>query len=151
MKDPASLFSAHGVNVLRDQDGYPGAKPPWGTLVAVDLNVGEIRWKVPLGDWPGLREKGILNTGTQNFGGSIATAGGLIFIASTMDERFRAFDKTTGKLLWEVPIPAAGYAAPATYSINGVQYVVIAAGGGGKSGTKMSDAYVAYALPFSSR
>lgn len=142
MKDNPELYVPSGINVLRDQEGRPGVKPPWGTLVAVDLNAGEIKWKSPLGDFKGMKD-----SGTQNFGGSIATAGGLIFIASTMDAKMRAFDKTTGVKLWEHELPAAGYAAPCTYSIRGKQYVVIAAGGGGKSATPVSDAYVAFALP----
>ena len=133
--------------IFKDKDGFPASKPPWGTLNAIDLNRGEIKWQMPLGEWPGAEERGLHNTGTENFGGSIVTAGGLVFIASTMDEKFRAFDKVTGKLLWEYKLPAAGYAAPATYSVNGRQYVVIAAGGGGKPNTKAGDAYVAFALP----
>jgi quinoprotein glucose dehydrogenase len=133
--------------IFKDQDGFPGSKPPWGTLNAIDLNRGEIKWQVPLGDWPGLVERGIRNSGTENFGGSIVTAGGLVFIASTMDEKLRAFDKATGSLLWEYQLPAAGYAAPATYSVGGRQYVVIAAGGGGKPRTKPSDVFAAFALP----
>jgi len=141
------LYLPKGINVFRDQNGLPGVKPPWGVLAAIDLNQGEIRWKVPLGDWPGLAERGIHNTGAQNFGGNIVTAGGLVFIGSTTDEKFRAFDKSSGKLLWETQLPAAGFAAPCTYSVNDRQYVVIAAGGGGKSNTKISDTYVAFALP----
>ena len=90
--------------------------------------------------------KGIPVTGTEQYGGPIVTAGGLLFIAATQDERFRAFDKETGKLLWQTTLPAAGYATPSTYSVRGKQYVVIAAGGG-KLGTKSGDAYVAFALP----
>ncbi|MGH8693437.1 MAG: pyrroloquinoline quinone-dependent dehydrogenase [Burkholderiales bacterium] len=141
------LYQDKGNGIFRDQDGFPAARPPWGTLNAIDLNRGEIKWQVPLGDWPGAAERGLKNTGTENFGGSIVTAGGLVFIASTMDEKFRAFDKVTGKLLWEYQLPAGGYAAPCTYTVNGHQYVVIAAGGGGKPKTKAGDAYVAFALP----
>ncbi|HXG64995.1 MAG TPA: pyrroloquinoline quinone-dependent dehydrogenase [Blastocatellia bacterium] len=140
-------YNGHNISIFKDQDGFPASKPPWGTLNAIDLNKGEIKWQIPLGDWPGALERGLKNTGTENFGGSIVTAGGLVFIASTMDEKFRAFDKETGKLLWEYKLPAGGYAAPCTYMVNGRQYVVIAAGGGGKPRTKAGDAYVAFALP----
>ncbi|MDQ3252588.1 MAG: PQQ-binding-like beta-propeller repeat protein, partial [Acidobacteriota bacterium] len=140
-------FAARGIGWLTDKDGYPAAKPPWGTLNAIDLNRGEIKWQVPLGEYPELIARGLAPTGTENFGGSCVTAGGLIFIGSTRDEKFRAFDKATGTLLWEHKLEAGAYAAPSTYSINGRQYVVIAAGGGGKLGTKTGDAYVAFALP----
>lgn len=129
-----------------DDKGYPAVKPPWGTLNAIDLNKGEILWKVVLGEVPELTERGLAPTGTENYGGPAVTAGGLIFIAATKDERFRAFDKDTGKLLWETQLPAGGYATPSVYSVNGKQYVVIACGGG-KMGTKSGDSYRAYALP----
>lgn len=129
-----------------DADGYPNVKPPWGTLNAIDLNTGEYRWRVPLGEYPELKAQGVPPTGTDNYGGPVVTAGGLIFIAATSDEMFRAFDQRTGKILWETKLPAAGYATPATYAVNGRQYVVIACGGG-KLGTKSDDAYVAFALP----
>jgi quinoprotein glucose dehydrogenase len=136
------------VNIqLKDQDGYPGVKPPWGTLNAVDLNSGEIVWKVPLGEYPALAAKGHTNTGTQLFGGGIVTAGGLVFIGASQDEKFRAFDKKTGKALWEYQLPAGGYATPCTYEVEGKQYVVIAAGGGGRQLTKPGDYYIAFALP----
>ncbi len=135
-----------GWNILMDQDGYPGVKPPWGTLNAVDLNNGEILWTVPLGEYPELIKKGLPPTGTQNLGGPIVTAGGLIFIGATKDEYFRAFDKTNGKTLWQHKLPAGGYATPSTYEVDGKQYVVIAAGGGGKVGSKSGDAYIAFAL-----
>ena len=121
-------------------------KPPWGTLSAIDLNTGEYRWRIPLGEHPALTAKGVPITGTEQYGGPIVTAGGLVFIAATQDAKFRAFDKTTGRLLWETTLPAAGYATPSTFAVRGKQYVVIAAGGG-KLGTKSGDAYVAYALP----
>ncbi len=132
---------------FEDPYGVPAISPPWGTLNAVDLNKGEILWKVPLGEYPQLVAKGIRNTGAKSFGGPILTAGGLIFIAATPDEKIRAFDKYTGKVLWEFKLPAGGYATPSTYEINGKQFVVIAAGGGGKLGTKYGDSIIAFALP----
>lgn len=132
---------------FEDPNGVPAIAPPWGTLNAVDLNKGEILWKVPLGEYPQLVAKGIRNTGAKNFGGPILTAGGLIFIAATPDEKIRAFDKFAGKVLWEYQLPAGGYATPSTYAINGRQFVVIAAGGGGKLGTKHGDSILAFALP----
>jgi len=132
---------------LEDHEGFPGVKPPWGTLNAVDLNSGELVWKVPLGEYPALAAKGHRNTGTQLFGGGIVTAGGLVFIGASQDEKFRAFDKKTGKVLWEYLLPFGGYATPSTYEVNGKQYVVIAAGGGGRQQTKAGDCYVAFALP----
>ncbi len=141
-----SPYRFMGYERWKDPDGYPVVRPPWGTLNAIDLNTGELRWKVVLGAYPELTAKGVPPTGTPSYGGPIVTAGGLVFIAATLDERIRAFDKRTGRLLWEAPLPAAGYATPATYSVAGRQYVVIAAGGG-KLGTKSGDAYVAFALP----
>ncbi len=130
-----------------DQEGYPAIKPPWGQLTAIDLNKGEIVWQVRLGEHKALSARGIPPTGTVNIGGSVVTAGGLVFIGATQDETFRAFDKTTGKVLWEGQLPAGGYASPCTYEVKGKQYVVIAAGGGGKPRTRSGDAYVAFALP----
>ena len=140
-------YTMTGYNRFLDKNGYPGIKPPWGTLNAVDLNKGEILWKVPLGEYPQLVAKGIRNTGAKNFGGPVITAGGVIFIAATPDEKMRAFDKYSGRVLWEYKLPAGGYATPSTYEINGRQYVVIAAGGGGKLGTKYGDSVIAFALP----
>ena len=116
-------------------------------LTAIDLNAGRIAWQVPLGEYPELAKQGLARTGTENFGGTIVTAGGLVFIGGTKDEKFHAFDKSTGKLLWEHQLHAGGYATPATYAVKGRQYVVIAAGGGGKPRTKSGDAFVAFALP----
>lgn len=140
-------YSLKGYTQLLDQDGYPGTKPPWGTLNAVDLNTGDLLWKKPLGQYPALDAKGITHTGTQLFGGGIVTAGGLIFIGASQDEKFRAIDKNTGETVWEYQLPAGGYATPATYEVNGKQYVVIAAGGGGRQRTKAGDYYIAFALP----
>jgi quinoprotein glucose dehydrogenase len=139
-------YTITGYNRFLDPDGYPAVKPPWGTLNAIDLNAGKIAWTVRLGELPELTARGIPPTGTENYGGPVATAGGVIFIAATKDEKFRAFDQTNGALLWETQLPAGGYATPATYEVDGRQYVVIAAGGG-KMGTKSGDAYIAFALP----
>lgn len=148
---PAGLgypyMGAEGEGRFVDREGYAAIKPPWGQLTAIDLNRGEIAWQVVLGEHKELTARGIPPTGTQNMGGSVVTAGGLLFIGATQDEKFRAFDKSTGKILWEADLPAGGYASPATYEAKGKQYVVIAAGGGGKPRTKAGDALVAFALP----
>jgi len=140
-------YSHTGYNKFLDQNGYPGIKPPWGQLNAINLNTGEFAWRVVLGEFKELTARGIPQTGTESFGGTIVTAGGLVFIAGTKDEKFRAFDKSTGKVLWEYQLPAGGYATPSTYAVNGKQYVVIAAGGAGKIGTKPGDAFMVFALP----
>jgi len=127
-----------------DQDGYNAVKPPWGTLNAIDLNTGEYLWTVPLGEFPELTARGVPITGTESYGGPVVTAGGLVFIAGTRDERIRAFDKKTGKQLWEYQLPAGGFATPATYEVNGKQYLVIAAGGA--RGKKPGGWYIAFAL-----
>jgi quinoprotein glucose dehydrogenase len=139
-------YTITGYNRFLDKNGYPGITPPWGTLNAVDLNSGKLLWKVALGEFPELKARGIPATGTENYGGPLVTKGGLVFIAATKDEKIRAFDKNSGKVIWEYQLPAAGYATPATYSLNGKQYVVIACGGG-KIGSKSGDTYVAFALP----
>jgi quinoprotein glucose dehydrogenase len=140
-------YVATGHNVFRDPEGFPANKRPWGTLSAIDLGAGEIRWQVPLGTYPALAARGLPPTGTFNIGGPLVTAGKLVFIGAAMDERFHAFDAETGALLWEHPLEAGGYASPATFEVAGRQYVVIAAGGGGKPETRPGDAYYCFALP----
>ncbi len=138
-------YSITGYKKFLSKEGYPAIKPPWGTLNAVDLNSGEIAWSIPLGETPEFKKKGII-TGTENYGGPVVTAGGLVFIAASSDSKFRAFNKKSGKLLWEQELPVPGFATPAIYEANGKQYIVIACGGG-KLGAKSGDSYVAYALP----
>ncbi len=140
-------FLHDGWNELNDQNGYPGIKPPWGTLNAIDLNSGEFVWTVPLGEYPELMARGLPPTGTQNLGGPAVTAGGLVFIGATRDEYFRAFDADTGKVLWRHRLPARGSGNPTVYESDGRQFIVIAAGGGGKVGTRSGDAFVAFSLP----
>jgi quinoprotein glucose dehydrogenase len=140
-------YTHKGYIEFRDQEGYPGIKPPWGMLSAINLNTGDFAWQVTLGEYAELTARGVPPTGTESIGGTIVTAGGLVFIAGTKDERIHAFDKQTGKVLWESALPAGGYATPSTYMVNGRQYVVIAAGGAGKMGTKAGDAFVSFALP----
>jgi quinoprotein glucose dehydrogenase len=139
-------FAFGGFRRWLDAEGYPAIKPPWGTLNAVDLSTGEIKWKVPLGEYPALKARGIPTTGTENYGGPVVTAGGLIFIGATADETFRAFDKNTGALLWQALLPFGGNATPSVYMVNGRQFVVISAGGG-KSSRPAGGSIVAFALP----
>ena len=146
---PASMpYHFTGYHKFLDPEGYPAVAPPWGTLNAINLNTGEYVWKIPLGEYPELASKGQKNTGTENYGGPIITAGGLVFIGATnFDKKFRAFDKSTGELLWEVTLPFSGNATPATYEVNGRQFVVIAAGGGKDPKSHSGGVYVAFALP----
>ena len=145
---PLMNYQFTGYHKFLDPDGYPAIAPPWGTLTAINLNTGEQGWKVNLGEYPALAAQGMNNTGTENYGGPIVTAGGLLFIGATdFDKKFRAFDKDTGELLWETTLPFAGNATPATYEVNGRQYVVIAAGGGKDVDAPNGGVYVAFALP----
>ena len=139
-------FLNNGNTQFRDQDNYPAVKPPWGTLNAIDLNTGEYVWQVTLGEYPELTKQGILPTGTENHGGPVVTAGGLVFIAATYDEKLRAFDRKTGKVVWEFKLPAGGFATPITYLVNGRQYIALACGGT-RYGLKPGGSYVAFALP----
>ncbi|MDQ2863927.1 MAG: PQQ-binding-like beta-propeller repeat protein [Bacteroidota bacterium] len=138
-------YTNTGYNKFLTKEGYPAIKPPWGTLTAVNLNTGKIVWKDTLGDYPELKARGI-HSGTENYGGPVVTAGGLLFIAATSDSKIRAFNKRTGELLWQSDLPACGFATPAVYNIKGKQFIVIACGGG-KLKTAPGDAYVAFALP----
>lgn len=135
-----------GIPFFLDPYGAPAISPPWGTLNAIDLASGDLLWKIPLGEYPALAAKGIRNTGAKNFGGPVATAGGVVFIGGTPDEKIRAFETHSGALLWEYKLPAAAYATPSVYTIDGREYVVIAAGGGGKNGTPYGDSIIAFAL-----
>ncbi len=141
-------YNVTGYDRFKDQQGYPATAPPWGTLNAIDLNTGEYIWKIPFGEYPKLAAQGMKNTGTENYGGPVVTAGGLVFIGATdFDRKFHAYDNATGKLLWEATLPFAGNATPATYEVDGRQYVVIAAGGGKDLSSPSGGVYVAFALP----
>jgi quinoprotein glucose dehydrogenase len=143
----AMKYHFTGYRKFLDPEGYPAVAPPWGTLSAINLNTGEYVWKIPLGEYPELAAQGQKNTGTENYGGPVVTAGDLVFIGATnFDKKFRAFDKTTGALLWETTLPFAGNATPVTYEVNGKQFVVIAAGGGKDLKSKSGGVYVAFAL-----
>jgi quinoprotein glucose dehydrogenase len=144
---PKMKYHFTGYRRFLDPDGYPAVAPPWGTLSAINLNSGEYVWKIPLGEYLELAAKGSKDTGTENYGGPVVTAGGLVFIGATnFDKKFRAFDKDTGALVWETTLPFAGNATPITYALRGRQFVVIAAGGGKDLKSKSGGVYVAFAL-----
>ena len=143
----AEPFAFTGYRKFLDPEGYPAIAPPWGTLNAIDLKTGRYLWKIPLGEYPELAKQGIKNTGSENYGGPIVTAGGVLFIGATVyDRRFRAFDTRTGKLLWDTELPFAGIATPSTYMVDGRQYLVIACSGGRDPKGPVGGAYVAFAL-----
>lgn len=145
---PVTPYHFTGYLRFYDPDGYPAVAPPWGTLNAINLNTGEYVWKIPFGEYPELAAQGMKGTGTENYGGPLVTAGGLLFIGATnYDKKFHAFDKGSGKLLWETTLPFAGNATPITYQVKGRQYVAIAAGGGKDLKSKSGGMYVAFALP----
>ena len=146
-KTERPVYNSTGYPKFYDYEGYPANKPPWGTLNCIDLNTGKLMWKVPLGEYPELTAQRMKLTGTENYGGAIVTAGGLVFCSGTRDHKIRAFDKDTGVELWSAKLPWVGNAPPASYAVKGRQFIVIAATGGNKLGTPYGDAYVAFALP----
>ncbi len=146
--EPADAYTFTGYRKFLDPDGYPAIAPPWGTLNAIDLNTGKYLWTIPFGEFPELARSGLKDTGSENYGGPIVTAGGVLFIGATIyDRKFRAFDSRTGNLLWESQLPYSGVATPATYMVGGRQFVVIAASGARDAKGPQGGAYVAFALP----
>ncbi|MCW3846485.1 PQQ-binding-like beta-propeller repeat protein [Sphingomonas sp. LB-2] len=144
----AAAYRFTGYHKFLDPEGYPAIAPPWGTLSAIDMNSGDYLWQVPLGSYPELVAKGMQGTGSENYGGPIVTAGGVLFIGATVyDRRLHAFDARTGKLLWEGALPFAGTATPITYMAGGRQFVVIATSGARDPKGPRGSAYVAFALP----
>ncbi len=144
---PDMKYHFTGYRKFLDPEGYPAVVPPWGTLNAIDMNTGKYVWKIPLGEYPELEAKGMRSTGSENYGGPVVTASGLLFIGATVfDSKIRAFDATTGKLLWEAKLPFSATATPATYMIGGKQYLVIACGGGKNPKAPSGGVYVAFAL-----
>jgi len=146
VSEPAPIpYSFAGYNKFLDKNGYPAITPPWGTLTAIDLNTGEHVWRRPLGEFKELTAKGMPVTGTENYGGGIVTKGGLFLIAATNDNMFRAYDKMSGKLLWETALPTSSFASSSTYQINDIQYIILNVGGT-KLGAKKGDSFIAYKL-----
>jgi quinoprotein glucose dehydrogenase len=150
--EPAAVAQDYrftGYRKFLDPDGYPAITPPWGTLNAINLNTGEFAWKIPFGEYPELAEKGLKDTGSESYGGPVVTAGGLVFIAATnYDRKLRAFDKSSGKLLWETTLPYSANATPAVYSVGGRQFVVVnAEGSKGRPNDPKGGKYIAFALP----
>jgi quinoprotein glucose dehydrogenase len=140
-------YNANGYPKFYDHEGYPANKPPWGTLNCIDLNTGKLIWRVPLGEYEKLTSEGVPLTGTENYGGAIVTAGGLVFCSGTRDHKIRAFDKDTGAEVWSARLPFVGNAPPSSYEVDGRQFIVVSATGGNKLNTPFGDAYVAFALP----
>jgi len=148
LQDAGAAYHFTGYKKFLDPDGYPAVAPPWGTLNAIDLNTGKYLWKIPLGEYPELAAQGLRNTGTENYGGPVVTAGGIVFIGATVfDKKLRAFDAATGRLLWETQLPFAGTATPATYMVDGRQYLVIECNNARDRKSPQGMSYVAFALP----
>ncbi len=142
---PGAAYKFTGYKKFLDPDGYPAVAPPWGTLNAIDLNTGQYKWKIPLGEYPALADK---TTGSENYGGPVLTAGGVLFIGATIyDKKIRAFDPDNGKLLWDAALPYAGNATPITYMDDGRQYLLIQADNARDKASPQGAAYVAFALP----
>ncbi len=141
-------YDTTGYHKFFDQDGYPAVKPPWGTLNAINLDTGDYVWKIPFGEYPELVAQGLGTTGSENYGGPVVTAGGVLFIAATViDKKIRAYDKRDGKLLWEYVLPFPANVTPAVYEIDGREYLVVASGGGREPKLPTGGVYVAFALP----
>jgi quinoprotein glucose dehydrogenase len=146
----SASWTFSGFVKVQDPNGYPACSPPWGTLNCINLNTGRIAWSVPFGEYSELAAKGVPTTGQENFGGAAVTAAGLVFASGTRDQKIRAFDAATGRELWSHVLPLHGTAPPSIYEVNGRQFVIIPATGGGKLGGKTGDTWVAFALPMKS-